>query len=352
VSSGAALFSTNPEAGWPVLWRAISSDKGLGRKLIEAALNTLDGIAFSKLSAVHLGEMYLWLEQEYPESERPNHRDGKAPTVTAREQVYRLKNTILNRLEKLGTQDACNALQRVMEALPELDWLPFVVSRAERELRRQTWTPPSPHELSTLFQDPHKRLITTIQHLMGLVIESLDRLQAKLHGETPAVHDLWNNWTTQKKTRWKPKGEQHLSDYIKRHLDHDLKDRGVIVNREVEIRRKTTSAGEETDIHVDAVDDAQRLTVIIEVKGCWHTKTKTALQEQLVDRYLQTNLSAGGLYVVGCYCCDAWDTNDYRCGDARRNGTMDDLQIELESQAALAGSTEFVRSLVLDCSLH
>ena len=124
------------------------------------------------------------------------------------------------------------------------------------------------------------------------------------------------------------------------------------MNREVEIRRGTSSAGEETDIHVDVVNNAQRLTVIIEVKGCWHEETKTALQEQLVDRYLQTNLGAGGLYVVGCYCCDAWDRDDYRYGNALRNGTRDELQIELETQAALACSTRLVRSLVFDCSLH
>lgn len=54
--------------------------------------------------------------------------------------------------------------------------------------------------------------------------------------------------------RQRPKEENAFSDFIKSHLGRDLKERGVIVNREAEIRRSIgTSPGERTDIHVDAV---------------------------------------------------------------------------------------------------
>ena len=41
-----------------------------------------------------------------------------------------------------------------------------------------------------------------------------------------------------------------LADFVKVHLDKDLKQRGVVVNREVEIHRPAgASVGERTDAH-------------------------------------------------------------------------------------------------------
>ena len=78
---------------------------------------------------------------------------------------------------------------------------------------------------------------------MDLIVESLQRLDALLHKETPAVIDLWNEV---KRNIWKPKSENELSDYIKRHLDHDLAERSIVVNREVRINR-----GESTDLRIE-----------------------------------------------------------------------------------------------------
>ena len=54
---------------------------------------------------------------------------------------------------------------------------------------------------------------------------------------------------------------------MKRHFETDLMGRGIVVNREVEIRR-----GQETDIRVDAISygpdgTAETVTAIVEVKG-------------------------------------------------------------------------------------
>jgi hypothetical protein len=64
----------------------------------------------------------------------------------------------------------------------------------------------------------------------------------------------------------------------------------MIVNREVEIRRKTgTTPGERVDIQVDAISKKQRgeeydrISVVIEVKGCWHDELNKAMKTQLID---------------------------------------------------------------------
>ena len=104
--------------------------------------------------------------------------------------------------------------------------------------------------------------------LLSLISESLDRLEEKLQGETSASEFLWNKIDD---CQYIPKDENSFSNYVKIHLDDDLKTRGIIVNREVEIRR-----GEITDIHVDAIlfkdrkDIIDILKAIIEVKGCWN----------------------------------------------------------------------------------
>jgi hypothetical protein len=144
-----------------------------------------------------------------------------------------------------------------------------------------------------------------------MIVEALDDLDQLLQGETPANIDLWNeikltqiknlvdmvlkNSTDMNKSNkdlllkelldlkdkdgksiknvYFPQEEERLSDYISRYLQAALISKGIILHREVEIRR-----GERTDIYVDAVVPnsaggvSDRVSVIIEVKGCWNKR--------------------------------------------------------------------------------
>jgi len=135
-----------------------------------------------------------------------------------------------------------------------------------------------------------------------------------LHGEKLAVSDLWDNRGNAQHPEYWPKDEPHLSDYVARHLEQDLgPTRGIIVNREVRIRR-----GEHTDIHIDAVQPGEAgqainlIKAIVEVKGCWHSELETAMESQLVSWYLQDNQCPNGLYLVGWFMCKKWSDKDYR----------------------------------------
>jgi hypothetical protein len=107
---------------------------------------------------------------------------------------------------------------------------------------------------------------------------------------------------------YKPKDENSFSDFVAVHLDEDLRQKGIIVNREVRIHR-----GERTDIHVNAVvlipqeGGYDSVSVIIEVKGCWNLDHDHAMKTQLVDRYLRDNRCQHGLYLVGWFNCEQWD---------------------------------------------
>jgi hypothetical protein len=97
-----------------------------------------------------------------------------------------------------------------------------------------------------------------------------------------------------------------------------------------------------------------RVTVVIEVKGCWNNKLLTAMREQLRDRYLAEGGCRHGLYVVGWFPVEQWDADDYRRGGARRQlpATFDEVRSHFLAQAAeLSDGARRVRAVVLDCSL-
>lgn len=176
-------------------------------------------------------------------------------------------------------------------------------------------------------------------------------METKLQGETPSAIFLWNEIVEGRSSRYTPKSENDFSDYVRNHLDDDLKQRGIIVNREVEIRR-----GALTDIRVDAIIKNQdgksydSITVIIEVKGCWNQELRRAMQTQLVDCYLKDNYCQYGLYLVGWFLCDRWDENDYR-----KKRTLNlkcdivEMQKQFDEQAAqLTQQNILVKSLVIN----
>jgi hypothetical protein len=150
------------------------------------------------------------------------------------------------------------------------------------------WTPYPPKQILQLVEKGTNRLIANEGDLIEVVLESLERLETALVGViNPQVIDLWNyqgGGTT--RHGFAPKDEEDLSGKIAGWLQTDLgPSRGLILNREVQPRR-----GLRTDVLVDAVAldqvNTSRLTIVIEVKGCWNSEVPTAIQEQLIDDYL------------------------------------------------------------------
>jgi hypothetical protein len=193
----------------------------------------------------------------------------------------------------------------------------------------------------------HDRAVRPVEsgaQLLRLIRDSLQRLQQKLHGRTPAIVDLWD--------RDRPKDENALSDYVKRHLEEDLRSFGVIAHREAEVRR-----GQETDIFVDAIakdrwtDRLQRLSAIIEVKGCWHRDLQTALIDQLKGRYLREHPVGYGLYLVGWFHCEIWADEHRKTATPR--WTLDEAR-QIFAEQATRASDEIVtiQSFVLDLALR
>lgn len=359
----AANLIASPVHGdwWNTIWTITQNDEEFGRRIIETTSGIHDdrriAIIGSQILEKDTANLYLWITERYPHQEDPE-LDG---WVSPRHTVADWRDSLLTQLAERGTFEALTELDRIAAAYPDLYQPKRLRKYLIEHLYKKTWHPPQASDVLSLLRDNEQRFVQTDNQLLDVVIESLDRLQRRLQGETYSAVDLWNVIPNEAICR--PKDENALSNYIKRHLEQDLKERGIIVNREVEIRQKEggegAAAGEIPDLYVSAVSQSldhnkmNQLVVLIEVKGNWHSELKTAAQTQLVERYLRDNDRATcGLYLVGWFNCQQWDENDYRRNTAMNNDYVS-LCNELETQATtLSNSVLDVRVYILDISLR
>lgn len=352
-----ALVGTTADAAWSAIWPILQGDPEFGRSLMMEFSDNLrdqDGSFFSKLDAEKIADLFIWLVRQFPYSEDPV-RDG-VHTPTQDDSVRHMRTSAINWLEGTGTPAACQAITCVSEALPEFKWLKSVLVEARKNMLRSTWRPMSPRDLLRIISEPNSYLVRDASELQALVVDTLCTLEVALQGETPAAPDLWDE---RSKGVFRPKDENHLSDWVKRHLDSELKKRAVVIAREVEIRRgEGAGVGESTDIHVTASVPAcgdgvwEQVRVIIETKGCWHSELKTAMKTQLTKRYLKDNSCQHGIYLVGWYVCEQWDADDGRRARTPR-WSLEDARNFFNKQAGeLSATGPTLRAIVLNAALR
>jgi predicted NACHT family NTPase len=348
VAAAQTLMLDTKDIGWGTVWPAVQVDEDFGKQVILGISSDYVSIGL-RLSEGQLADLYAWLTRHF---ETPMHKSGEAYWAGPLDHIDLWKNAIIQLLIHRGSIRACEAIKKLQQQLPELDWLKWVQVDAQAEARRATWVPAQPRDIIKLAADHELRLVQSGDQLIQVLFESLKRFQARLQGEKPEAKFLWDKVD---KHSAKPKDEEAFSDYVQIYLDNDLKQRGVIVNREVRIHK-----GERTDIHVDAVilessgKAYDSVTVIIECKGCWNPELHNAMRDQLVGRYLKDNHCQHGLYLVGWFNCAKWSGRDGRRGRARRLcPNIDDTRQKLTAAAAdLSKDPIRVKSVVLDTSLH
>ena len=352
-SAAQLLVGHAKDSGWNVTWPAMQSDTEFGMDMAE---RTFGGIGYGRipqLTEEQIADLYIWLMQRFPHNEDPKFEG--AHSVGSRESIGQFRDGLINHLAQRGTYAACTAIETIIVAFPDFTWLKWHLQRGREMARRKTWTPPRVEDLIALAQEQERRYVQNGDQLLQIVLESLERLNAKLQGETPAVAFLWNK---QADGKLRPKDENELSDFVKLHFEDDLKKTGTIVNREVQIRRgyKPGGKGEITDLHVDAIAlDLQGktldvVTVIIETKGCWHAQLSTAMETQLKEQYLKDNRCDHAVYLVGWFNCPQWDTSDSRKPPAE---TLEEAGKRFDEQAAaLSTGAARIRAFVLNTAFR
>jgi hypothetical protein len=214
-----------------------------------------------------------------------------------------------------------------------------------------TWRPLQPKEFLEITSQPQSVLVRDATELQEVLIDALHALEQLLQGETPAAPDLWDVF--------RPKDENHFSDWIKRNLELELRGRGIVAAREVLIRRgEGSGTGERTDIHVTAMipglteGSYEQVRVIVEAKGCWNQELESAMKSQLAGRYLKDNQCNHGIYLVGWYLCDQWDKDDRR-GSATPKWSLQEASQFFNGQAQeLSASGLCIQAVVLNTALR
>jgi hypothetical protein len=349
VESARALLAFALENSWPVIWNAIQADRQFATWVLVSSLESFAEVSsLTKLSSQRLADLYIWLAQRTDSEPHDSGADAQ-PT-----RFERFESRVLDLLTSRSDPETITAIRRIAEALPNRRWLQRTIRRVEARHMDEEWVAPAPIEVLALDGRRHNRLVRNESQLAAAIMVSFGRLQQRLAGPNAPTFSLWDR----QPAGWRPKEEERLSDFIADHLNLDLAQHGFIINREVEIRAKQGGApGEIPDILVSASVPGQdpgsndTISVVVEVKGCWHPHVLTAMRAQLVERYLRTSRSHAGIYCVGWYMCPQWDTSDRRRNTVPEM-TLDELRQTLSEQAReLSDGTQSISAFVLDAAL-
>lgn len=304
------LVDYDLESSWLAIREALEPNPALAQDVLGATLTVRGFLGIEHLPEQLLADVYLWLRPHFPPETDPQF-DG-VHGVGPREQIGHWRDNLLSRLSNLGTSEAVAEVRRIADKLPEVRWLSRTVATAEAALRRSQWTPTPLGQLLELTTNRRKVLVDNIEDLCGATAEALQEVQARLTGATPRSHLLWDSHSG------RPKSEDEISDYLASELAQILQVRGVVVNREVQIRRLQQSGiGERTDLLVDAAlpgrVDVDPLSLPVEVKCAWHPDLLTAMRDQLVERYMRDTRAKCGIYLVAWPDLSSWsDKTDHR----------------------------------------
>jgi hypothetical protein len=334
LAAARALVDT-PSASWDLLWPVIVADEAFGRELFVGSLQGLSARGFGlggKLDEEAIAQLYEWFYRVFPDKPETEESD-RGWVMSGESDMMFVRSTLLEALVQRGSEAACRAIEGIAARNLEQEWWPSVLERAQRFTRQATWRGVTPETLRKLASGTDRRLVNDEAELMQVVEAALARIQLLLIGERPMAQHLWNvvKDASTNATIRTPKDENTFSDFVASLLTLDLGGRGIVVNREVEIQR-----GQETDIYVNAITNTKAegefasVTVTIEVKGCWHRELKSAMKDQLVDRYLRDKKCSHGIYLVGWFYCAEW-SDEARKQDCPKS--RDELVEMLTTQA-------------------
>jgi hypothetical protein len=343
------LAAESRDADWDRIWPLVVSDEHFGKDLVAHLAATREREVASRLSPRDAAALYEWVLERFPFETDPVEQG--AHWVSPREQIGDWRNGILRALVAQGTREAVRELSRLTDRHPELLGLPSLRREAEELVQRSEWTPPAPEGIVSMADNASKRHVRSAADLRRVLISSLERAQSDLQGLTPAVYDLWDAASL------RPKPERLVAAWLERHLKKDLAGRGIVLGREVEVRAHPKGQmGEAVDILIVAlagpeVEGAPQVAVSFELKCCWHADVDTAMEDQLVDRYLDEEVTQG-IYAVAFFDSADWDAADNRRQRCRRRDLETSWQF-FDDQAASINARRLatVSSFVLDCTL-
>ncbi|MFF8574012.1 NACHT domain-containing protein [Streptomyces sp. CA-100214] len=349
------LYSPHLPDLWPLVHEHLADDR-VARAYIDQlgqrpVLHYAQPHQMAGLSEEVLAELYLSLARHVTsETLDPPLRSGWSDE----DHFGELIRSIPPLLEAKKTRQAAHQLRRL--ATQTGMWrLRHLARRTATSAAQTRHAPVKPPQLRALAeQSQQRRWVTDEGHLLALVLEALERFQDALRRPNGLSIALWNrSESSAAKAQWWPCWEEDLSDILAVFLLQDIGGHRVVVNREVQLDRPGLS-GRRTDIQIEVPappgsgHDPVRL--VIECKGCWNDTLSTALEVQLVGRYLDTPRTAG-ILLTGYFDCDRWQTKQRGC--PATDHTLKAIDRHQQQQAGIQRDLKGipVTAFTLDCTL-
>ncbi len=154
-----SLLLYSEDAGWGSVWAAINDDLEFGKRVVESVVSRFRRRDIGRLSEVQIGDFYIWLSKQYPHSDDPKFPMGVAHFVGTREEVAGWRDSLLSHLKERGTPESVQAIEKIVDELPGLDWMKWTLIEAKKNTRRHTWKPLRPIEIINLQGDSIKVIL-------------------------------------------------------------------------------------------------------------------------------------------------------------------------------------------------
>lgn len=330
IVAGTMLFDHDLAGSWELLKSEFDQDQPLALEVLGGA-ETVRHRQFDNLLPEKLiGDIYLWVRQAFDPAEDPSQPAG-AHVVLPREEIGLWRDHLLVALRDRGTAAAIDALAAIAAALPTDTWLQRIQVVAMTAFSQKAWEGHSIRDLVVLARRERSALVNTEADLQTVVVNAFDEIQLELTGANPQSHLLWDTHSR------RPKSEDEISDHLRNRLSQLTAENGLVVNREVQVRRNRTSGiPERADLQVEAATGKAgpfaTITLPIEIKGAWHDELLTAMRSQLVAMYMTDWHVTHGCYVVLWPDIESWGSGDSRRSAVGRRD-RDTVTQELADQA-------------------
>ncbi|MCW3097184.1 MAG: hypothetical protein JWL77_2802 [Chthonomonadaceae bacterium] len=155
-AAAAALITSLPTESWRIVWPVIQRDTEFGRHLLEhvAHAGRHNTALLETLTESQLAELYVWLEEHYPQASDTVHREMIAHFVGPDESVRTFRDGVINYLGNRGTNAACAAIESLTRSLPHLSWMNTVLLKARNLTLAKTWQPLTPQTILEMARAP------------------------------------------------------------------------------------------------------------------------------------------------------------------------------------------------------
>lgn len=267
-------------------------------------------------------------------------------TVTPREDLARWRSDLVGSVASSGSPEGLRALRRAAQSNPHID-LEYSISAAREAYRVNGWAPLAARDYTALLTSRTRQLARSAGDVQVAVVEALRTIQGWLRNETPQAFALWNVGPKFSN----PKDENRVSDWYCHALRVILDRGGLVINREVEVKRVAdTGVGRRQDIRIEVRDPStgELFVVVVEVKGMWNRDVRSSLSSQLAQDYLLAGGLTHGVYLVVDFDSSQM-THVTKIRQANRNRA--NLLEHLEQQASLEAPALRITPVIHDASL-